>query len=107
MNDSSPKMNCDLIARWYEAAEHLSFRRALERRRFAYMHWLRESRRALVCGGGDGRFLAALLLANPHVQVTYVDLSVEMMRVAERRVAALGTCYRNRVQFYCADVLTF
>ena len=61
----------------------------------------------MLCGGGDGRFLAGLLLANPDVQVTYVDLSLEMMRVAEQRVARLGRSYRDRVQFFCADVLNF
>ena len=107
MNHVAPKMNCDRIARWYETAEHLSFRKALEYRRFAYVNRLRESRRAMLCGGGDGRFLAGLLAANPHVQVTYVDLSREMMRVAEHRVTQLGTGYRDRVQFFCADILTF
>jgi ubiquinone/menaquinone biosynthesis C-methylase UbiE len=107
MNHSTTKMNCDRIARWYEAAEHLSFRKTLEYRRFAYVDRLRETTRALICGGGDGRFLAELLLANPQVEVTYVDLSIQMLRVAERRVALLGENYRNRVQFFCADVLTF
>jgi ubiquinone/menaquinone biosynthesis C-methylase UbiE len=107
MNHSTPKMNCDRIARWYEAVEHLSFRKTLECRRFAYVDRLRESRRALLCGGGDGRFLAELLRANPQVEITYVDLSMEMLRVAERRVTLLGKNYRNRVQFFCADVLTF
>jgi ubiquinone/menaquinone biosynthesis C-methylase UbiE len=107
MNLLTRKMNCDRIARWYEAAEHLSFRRALEYRRLAYVGRLGECRRALLCGGGDGRFLAGLLLANPEVEVTYVDLSMEMLRIAEQRVALLGKSYRNRVQFFCADVLTF
>jgi ubiquinone/menaquinone biosynthesis C-methylase UbiE len=107
VNLPAPKMNCDRIARWYEAAEHLSFHRALEYRRFAYVDRLGESRRALVCGGGDGRFLAGLLLANPDVEVTYVDLSREMLRIAEHRVALLGKSYRNRVQFFCTDILNF
>ncbi len=61
----------------------------------------------MLCGGGDGRFLAGLLQANPTVEVTYVDLSGEMMRIAERRITRLGANYRDRVQFFCADVLTF
>jgi ubiquinone/menaquinone biosynthesis C-methylase UbiE len=100
-------MNCDRIARWYERAEHLSFRMALEHRRLAYLKQLGESRRAMVCGGGDGRFLAYLLQANPSVQITYIDLSGEMMRIAERRVTRLGESYRSRVQFFCADVMMF
>ena len=107
MDPTPAKMNCDLIARWYEPAEHLSFRHALEDRRFAYVNRLRNSRRALLCGGGDGRFLAALLQANSAVEVTYIDLSREMMRIAERRVARLGASFRDRVQFFCGDILTF
>lgn len=100
-------MNCDAIARWYELAEHFCFGRALERRRFAYLGELQGARRALVCGGGDGRFLAELLRGNARVQVTYVDLSREMMRLAERRVARLGPEFRARVEFHCADLRTF
>jgi ubiquinone/menaquinone biosynthesis C-methylase UbiE len=107
MASTTANMNCDVIARWYEPAEHLSFRHALEDRRFAYVSHLRSSRRAMLCGGGDGRFMAALLQANPAVEVTYVDLSQEMMRIAERRVAQLGASFRNRVQFFCGDIMTF
>lgn len=107
MDSGTNKMNCDRIARWYEPAEHLSFRKALERRRFAYVSRLKESRRAMLCGGGDGRFLAGLLQANPLVEITYVDLSREMMRIAEHRVTRLGGGYRNRARFFCADVMTF
>jgi ubiquinone/menaquinone biosynthesis C-methylase UbiE len=107
MDFPTDRMNCDRIARWYEPAEHLSFRRALERRRFAYLNQLRESRRAMLLGGGDGRFLARLLEVNPAMEVTYVDVSGEMARIAERRIARLGRSFRNRVQFFCADVLTF
>jgi ubiquinone/menaquinone biosynthesis C-methylase UbiE len=107
MDSATARMNCDRIARWYEPAEHLSFRKALEHRRFAYVNLLNESRRAMLCGGGDGRFLARLLRVNPAVEVTYVDLSCEMMRIAERRIMRLGAGYRSRVQFFCADVMTF
>ena len=92
MNASTSKMNCDRIARWYEPAEHLSFRGTLESRRFAYVKQLRESRRAMLCGGGDGRFLAGLLEANPSIEVTYVDLSAEMVKIAEHRITRLGKC---------------
>jgi hypothetical protein len=30
-----------------------------------------------------------------------------MLRIAERRIELLGKSYRNRVQFFCADVLNF
>ena len=55
------RMNCDGIARYYQVLEHLSFGRYLERRRFAFLGEAWTSRRAIVCGGGNGRFLARLL----------------------------------------------
>lgn len=107
MNRALTQMNCDRIARWYEPAEHLTFYKALESRRFAFLRQLRASRRAIICGGGDGRFLASLLLANPAIEVLYVDLSLEMMRIAQRRVAGLGLRCGRRVEFLCANVLEF
>ncbi len=100
-------MNCDGIARYYEILEHLSFGRSLERRRFAFLGEARISRRAIVCGGGDGRFLAGLVRGNPQVEVDFVELSRKMVELAERRVAALGRSYRGRVRFCVGDVREF
>lgn len=107
MGSAAKTMNCDGIARWYEPAEHLCFGRALERRRFAFLDELRDARRALVCGGGDGRFLAELLRSNPRVEATYVDASGEMTRLAERRVRRLGEEFSARAEFHCGDLRSF
>jgi len=101
------RMNCDGIARYYQVFEHLSFGRYLERRRFAFLGEVRTSRRAIVCGGGDGRFLARLLRVNSHVEVDFVDLSPKMVEVAERRVAGMGRTFRERVRFRVRDVWEF
>jgi SAM-dependent methyltransferase len=101
------RMNCDGIARYYEVLEHLSFGRSLERSRFAFLGEARTSRRAIVCGGGDGRFLARLLRVNSRVEVDFVELSPKMMDLAERRVAGMGRAYRERVRFRVGDVWEF
>jgi ubiquinone/menaquinone biosynthesis C-methylase UbiE len=100
-------MNCDRVAPLYRVAEYGCFGRALERRRSAFLTDLASSRRTLICGGGDGRFLAGLLRANPDVEIDFVDLSSGMIRLAEKRSQALGTSHSNRVTFHAEDIRDF
>ncbi len=100
-------MNCDRISRFYNALEHLSFGNYLENCRTAFLAEMAKSRNAIVCGGGDGRFLARLLRANPHVEVDYVKLSPQMVRLAEQRVASIGHAFLERVKFHVVDILEF
>lgn len=97
-------MNCDRIAAYYEILEHFSFGRRLEHRRFAFLGEMRTSQKAVVCGGGDGRFLARLLQVNTRVEVDFVDLSSKMVKLAERRVGSMGRTFRKRVRFHTGDV---
>ena len=105
--DESPDMNCDFIAPWYEPVEHLCFGQALQRRRTAYLEKLGDSRRAISFGEGDGRFTAALLRSNPHLEVIAVDASRRMQQIAARRVAMMGESFRERAEFHCAEIDTF
>ena len=108
MNRSgSPHMNCDGIAPYYELLEHISFGKYLERSRFVFFKEISASKRAIVCGGGDGRFLARLLRLNSRVEIDYVDLSQKMVRLAERRVVAMGRSFQERVRFCSGDVREF
>jgi ubiquinone/menaquinone biosynthesis C-methylase UbiE len=100
-------INCDLIAPWYEPVEHLCFGRALERRRNAYLGDLRDVRTALSCGAGDGRFMTALLQANPQVTVTAIDASRRMVEIASRRMLAMAGGLRARADYHCAPVQSF
>jgi SAM-dependent methyltransferase len=100
-------MNCDGIARYYQGLEYLSFGGFLEQSRFTFLGETKESQRAILCGDGDGRFLARLLLKNSRVEVDYVDLSPRMIEVAERRVAKMGPDFRERVRFHARDVREF
>ncbi|MGB8324144.1 MAG: class I SAM-dependent methyltransferase [Candidatus Acidiferrum sp.] len=100
-------MNCDAIAPYYYFLEWVSFGSALERARFAFLPEIASSRRALLCGDGDGRFLAQLLRSNAEVQVDFVDLSTKMVKIAEQRILTMGKSFRRRVRFHIANVADF
>jgi ubiquinone/menaquinone biosynthesis C-methylase UbiE len=70
----------------------------LERRRFRYLPDVKNARRALVLGDGDGRFLARLVRQG--AEIDYVDLSARMLALARSRAGA------ERVTYHHADALT-
>lgn len=77
--------NFDRLARIYRWMEWASFGPLLGWCRCAFLGEMRELRRALVIGDGDGRFTARLLAANGNIQVDAVDASPAMLRALERR----------------------
>ena len=81
---SQPDFN--RIAKPYRWLEFLTLGRALERCRLHFLPELAASRNALVLGDGDGRFLAALLAANPHLNADAVDSSAAMLELARQRL---------------------
>jgi ubiquinone/menaquinone biosynthesis C-methylase UbiE len=81
-------MNCDRIARWYRWLEYASFGRSLQQRRREYLSEVVTARRALIVGDGDGRFTAEFARAAPLAKVDSIELSANMLRLAERRVPA-------------------
>lgn len=101
------QMNCDTLAPYYEVLEHLFFGRHLEQRRFAFLDEARTSQRTIVCGGGDGRFLARLLRINRRLEADFVELSPKMVDLADRRVTSMGPDFRERVRFCARDVREF
>jgi ubiquinone/menaquinone biosynthesis C-methylase UbiE len=78
-------MNCDKIARAYRWLEYIAFGRALQRRRFCFLADAVGSRRALLLGDGDGRFLARLAPLS-QACIDYVDVSGRMLDLARREV---------------------
>jgi Methyltransferase domain len=100
-------MNSDGIAPYYETVERLCFGRALEQRRWAFLRDAYDSRYALICGGGDGRFLARLLGMNPQVEIDFVDSSVRMTLLAQQRIAGMGHAATRRVHFFIGDIREF
>jgi ubiquinone/menaquinone biosynthesis C-methylase UbiE len=98
-------MNCDRIARWYRWLEYAAFGRALEQTRLEYLDETASARHSLVLGDGDGRFLAALASRNERSEIDAVDLSREMIRLADGRLKRAGTCSPQRVRLHHADAL--
>lgn len=104
---SSARMNCDRIAPFYQAAEYLSFGGMVHACRVMFLGAVSDCRRALVCGDGDGRFLAELLRRNREVRADFVDLSAGMIDLAGRRVEAIGRDAVARTRFHVADLREF
>jgi SAM-dependent methyltransferase len=99
----TPRPSFDLLAAPYQLLERLTFGPLLHRCRTAHLDRVRDRRRALILGDGDGRFLADLLRANPDVRADSVDISPGMLAAARRRVRLIAGA-TERVRFVCADV---
>ena len=97
----------DLVARPYRWLEYFTFGRALERCRIHFLPRLLDRKQALVFGDGDGRFLAALLAANPHLEADAVDTSAAMLRLLERRAQAAAPNSSTRLRTHHTSALTF
>ena len=88
-------MSFDRIAASYRFLEWIVFSNALQRARTAFISQAVDSRRALVVGEGNGRFLAELLRTNPRIQVDCVDASKKMLRLARARAAVIPSKARD------------
>jgi ubiquinone/menaquinone biosynthesis C-methylase UbiE len=96
-------MNADPIARSYRWLEYTAFGLALEHSRFDFLSYAVESRRVLILGEGDGRFLAQFLRCNRHASVEVVESSGRMIQLARQRVPLAE---RSRVEFRQVDALS-
>jgi SAM-dependent methyltransferase len=90
----------DRVAKVYRWMEYLSFGGLLERTRECRLDAVGGCRRALVLGDGDGRFTAALLAANPLMQVHAVDGSAAMLGLLVERCSQ----YKGRLTTERADL---
>src|SRR5438270_9458495 len=88
-------MSFDRIASSYRFLEWMAFCNTLQRARTAFVPQVADSRRALVVGEGDGRFLADLLRRNPRIHVDYADASGKMLRLARWRTAVISSKARD------------
>lgn len=89
----------DALARAYRWLEYATFGLVLERCRFEFLPALRDRRRALILGDGDGRFTARLMREAPELTADCVDASSGMLELLKRRAP------RARVQR--ADIRRF
>jgi Methyltransferase domain len=102
-----PAPNFDLIARPYRRLERLTFGHSLEQCRLHFLPRLLDQKQALVLGDGDGRFLAALLAANPHLEADAVDTSACMLQLLEHRAATTAPDAAQRLLIHQTSALTF
>ncbi len=91
-------MNFDRIAPHYRRLETLVFGRKLQEARCAFVSQLPPSRRALIVGEGDGRFLEQLREGQPALPVECIDASAKMLELARARAGDRST------QFIQADI---
>jgi len=99
--------NFDRVARPYRWLEHLTFGRALQRCRTHFLPQLTARRSALALGDGDGRFLAQLLAANPHLNADAIDTSAAMLRLLTRRARAACPTAATRLRTHQTNALSF
>ncbi len=97
--------NFDCIAPLYRWLEYLTLGPLLEQTRNHFLPALVGCRSALVLGDGDGRFTARMLALHPGMQVRAVDLSRQMLRLLEARVARVGA--GDRLQTTLEGALQF
>jgi ubiquinone/menaquinone biosynthesis C-methylase UbiE len=97
-------MNCDPLARTYRWLEYLRFGKTLEYCRCSMLPFLTTSRKALLLGDGDGRFLEAFARSNEAVAIDVLEKSLEMIQVANKRVKRSGV--QDRVRFTAGDIIT-
>ncbi|HUA93171.1 MAG TPA: class I SAM-dependent methyltransferase [Terracidiphilus sp.] len=91
--------NFNGLAALYRWMEYATFGPWLWWCRCTFLAELRQSRRALVLGDGDGRFTARLLANNAMVRVDAVDGSASMLRSLRRRAGP----HASRVAVHCTD----
>ncbi|MFO0935425.1 MAG: class I SAM-dependent methyltransferase [Gemmataceae bacterium] len=103
----TPAPNFDRLAPLYAGLEWITFGRLLQSCRVAMLPHVRDCRKVLIVGDGDGRFLAALLdalpEALPEVTVDSVDISAGMIELARKRIGG-KEANQKRVRFTVADI---
>jgi ubiquinone/menaquinone biosynthesis C-methylase UbiE len=97
----------DSVARIYHSLEAATFGRALQRARTAFINRLKEPRRALLLGEGNGRFLCELLRVHPRVEILCVDQSEGMLALARKALQKTDCKTHASVQFEQQDLRTW
>jgi len=100
------RMSFDILAPFYRWMEAVLAGGLLQRCRIAHLVEIRDCRNALLLGEGPGKFLIALLRANPHIDVTCVEQSSRMIAVARRHLQKHGLDL-SRVRFERCDALAW
>ena len=92
-------MSFDTLAPHYRWMERALAGEKLQRCRTEFLPNIREPKRALLVGEGNGRFLTALLSRFPQTEVTCLDASEKMLSAAKRAIKG-----HSSVKFIHADI---
>lgn len=93
------KLNAyNTVARFYDFTKRMVFGRTLDKAGVYYVNEWRELQNVLIIGGGTGQILHDL---SPHSNITYVEASSEMIRLARKRPVPC------QVSFVHSDILDF
>jgi len=95
----------DRVARIYRWAEYASLGPLLELARRHFLPALRECRRTMTLGDGDGRFLARLMAQNPLMQAVAVDTSTAMLGLLRRNCVHEAENAKERLTLVKASAL--
>ena len=97
-------MNFDRLAPHYHWLEKIFAGGLMQRCRTTFLAHTKNCRRALLVGEGTGKFLVALLRANPRIHITCVESCAGMITQARRRLQHEQFA-SARVQFEQMDAL--
>ena len=99
-------MSFDALAPHYRWMEWLCAAGQLQRCRAAQLEAITDPHHVLIYGEGNGRFLLAFCQQFPAAQITCVDASDVMLRLAKERLRRAGVP-SDRITFLHVDALTW
>jgi SAM-dependent methyltransferase len=97
----------DRVARHYRWLETVAFGSALQKARIYWVEQIPPSRRALIVGEGNGRFLCELLRVHPSIEIDCVDASERMLELARARLRRFRPESLAAVHFFHQDILNW
>lgn len=92
----------DNLAPWYHFLETISFGNQLQQCRISQLAELNEVKNVLILGDGNGRFLESLLKSNSTTEIESLDISKNMIGLANARITSLPN--NSKVTFIHNDV---
>jgi ubiquinone/menaquinone biosynthesis C-methylase UbiE len=90
------------LAPWYLFLETISFGNQLQQCRISQIAELKEVKNVLILGDGNGRFLESLLKSNCNAEIESLDISRNMIGLANARITPLPN--NSQVVFIHTDV---
>jgi len=84
----------DTLAPVYDALARIVFGKAMINSQTCFLDHLEKCEIVLVLGGGTGRWMNSVLETYPHLRITFIDASAEMIRIAKAKSE-----FKDRVLF--------